>query len=87
MTRSGWYSSITRSASTPFPAWATISTPPSCSSRKQQLVARQLLVVDDDRAQRPDGISGAISRAGGMRMSGITIRAQVPSPGTLSSCS
>ena len=34
ITRSGWYSSITRSASTPFPAWPRISTPPSCSSRK-----------------------------------------------------
>ena len=60
--------------------------------QETQLVARQLLVVDDDRAQDLLGGVGApgiyaISLAGDMRISGMTIRAQVPWPGTLSSCS
>ncbi len=54
------------------------------SEQEAQLIPRQLLVVDDHGPQtRPcqaEILVGTIS-------SGITIRAQVPSPGTLSSWS
>ena len=59
--------------------------------QETQLGPRQLLVVDDDGAEPFSGGSGAVAsgdlRAGDMRSSGMTMRAQVPWPGTLSSCS
>ena len=54
--------------------------------QEAQLLPRQLLVVDDDGAQMLGCPAQAVILAG-TTSSGITIRAQVPSPGTLSSCS
>ena len=51
----------------------------------EQLIPRQLLVVHHDDAQVPCR-AHAVIRAGTLS-SGMTIRAQVPWPGTLSSCS
>ena len=53
--------------------------------QEAQLLAGQLLVVDDDGADR-SRLFQAVIRAR-HRQLGITMRAQVPSPGTLSSCS
>ncbi len=59
--------------------------PGNCSQEKTQLLARQLLVVDDDGAERID--VGHAEILAGSISSGMTMRTHVPSPGTLSSWS
>ena len=54
--------------------------------QEAQLVARELLVVDHDVARSIGVYAGhAVTRSG--TASGISMRAHVPSPGTLVSCS
>ena len=58
------------------------------AEQKAQLLPREPLIVDDDRAELVDGRHrGQAGIFAGTTSSGITIRAHVPSPGTLSSCS
>ncbi len=59
------------------------------AEEEAQLFSRKLFVVHDDNAEQVDRVHPgpyAIPLAG-TRISGMTTRAQVPSPGTLSSCS
>ncbi len=56
------------------------------AQQKAQFLPRQLFVVHDDRSKWQNFRRHAVILAG-TTSSGITIRAQVPSPGTLSSCS
>src|SRR6185503_3969544 len=56
------------------------------TEQETQLPARQLFVVDDNRAERLQLRAHAVILAG-TTSSGMTTRAHVPSPGTLSSWS
>ena len=57
------------------------------AEEEAQLFPRQPLVVDDDRSQLVGARSRQAGILAGTTSSGITIRAHVPPPGTLSSCS
>ena len=57
--------------------------------QEAQLIARELLIVHDNRAEVGAAVLWPVHAVirSAMLVSGITTRAQVPSPGTLSSCS
>ena len=81
-------SSMTRSASMPLPACPTTSTPSSCPSRKHS--SSRASCSSSTTIVRSGSVPSMSSHAvifAGTISSGMTMRAQVPSPGTLSSCS
>ncbi len=58
------------------------------AEQEAQLLSRKLFVVHDDGAKQFERVHPApyALALAGTRISGMTTRAQVPSPGTLSSC-
>ena len=67
------------------PAWPTISTSLELLELIAQLFARELLVVDDEDAQRGYVMRVIVFTV--RRSSGTSMRARVPLPGSLSSVS
>ena len=83
-TRSGRSSPASRSASTPSAAWPTISTPPTSPEQEAQLLARELLIVHDQNAERRHRVvMPRRARAPRRRARESRSRADVPWSGTL----
>ena len=70
-------------ASTPSAAWPTTSTPPSLPEEEAELVSGELLVVDDQGFEGHHGQAEARSGRSSTTSSGISIRTDVPRPGSL----